>query len=329
MAKESKGTRPENRAPHHDAPTGESGGGMNTGVAIVGFVLCFVAGALLMFGYDKHQQGKSADITSDVASKDGEDHHGKGSVAGAAGPAWSDEAAAIPISSKDPMWGKRDAPVTIVQFSRLPVPVLLARRADARPGAADVRPGQGPHRLEEQPAALPPERQARGRSRRGRLRARGQRRVLEVPRHRVQEPGRPQPRQLREVGQGRGREGHGRVQGGPRQPQVGRQGRQGRRDGKAAGVQGTPSFFINGVFINGAQPFDNFKKTIDQELAEGPGQDRRRARQGRQSTSRWRRRTRRTRRRRRRRGEAAKDDTTTVFKVPVGTARCSAARTRS
>jgi len=37
-------------------------------------------------------------------------------------------------------------------------------------------------------------------------------------------------------------------------------------DGKAAGVQGTPSFFVNGVFINGAQPFENFKKTIDQEL---------------------------------------------------------------
>ena len=37
-------------------------------------------------------------------------------------------------------------------------------------------------------------------------------------------------------------------------------------DGKAAGVQGTPAFFVNGVFINGAQPFDNYKKTIDQEL---------------------------------------------------------------
>jgi protein-disulfide isomerase len=37
--------------------------------------------------------------------------------------------------------------------------------------------------------------------------------------------------------------------------------------GKAAGVQGTPAFFVNGIFINGAQPFDNFKKTIDQELA--------------------------------------------------------------
>ncbi len=59
----------------------------------------------------------------------------------------------------------------------------------------------------------------------------------------------------------------GRVQGGPRRPQMGRQGRQGsQRSGKSAGVQGTPAFFVNGVFINGAQPFDEFKKTIDQEL---------------------------------------------------------------
>ena len=57
-------------------------------------------------------------------------------------------------------------------------------------------------------------------------------------------------------------------------------------DGKAAGVQGTPAFFVNGVFINGAQPFDNFKKTIDQELDEGQGEDRRAGRRRTASTSR-------------------------------------------
>jgi protein-disulfide isomerase len=36
--------------------------------------------------------------------------------------------------------------------------------------------------------------------------------------------------------------------------------------GKKAGVTGTPAFFINGVFINGAQPFEQFKAIIDQEL---------------------------------------------------------------
>jgi len=37
-------------------------------------------------------------------------------------------------------------------------------------------------------------------------------------------------------------------------------------DGQAAGVKGTPAFFINGEFISGAQPFSVFKKAIDAEL---------------------------------------------------------------
>jgi protein-disulfide isomerase len=37
--------------------------------------------------------------------------------------------------------------------------------------------------------------------------------------------------------------------------------------GNDAGVNGTPAFFINGRMISGAQPFDVFKKIIDDELA--------------------------------------------------------------
>jgi protein-disulfide isomerase len=36
---------------------------------------------------------------------------------------------------------------------------------------------------------------------------------------------------------------------------------------KKVGVTGTPAFFINGVSLSGAQPLDEFKKVIDQELA--------------------------------------------------------------
>jgi protein-disulfide isomerase len=38
-------------------------------------------------------------------------------------------------------------------------------------------------------------------------------------------------------------------------------------DGSAAGVSGTPAFFVNGRMISGAQPFEKFKEIIDQELA--------------------------------------------------------------
>lgn len=37
--------------------------------------------------------------------------------------------------------------------------------------------------------------------------------------------------------------------------------------GKAAGVQGTPAFFVNGVFMSGAQPKDKFAAVIDEQLA--------------------------------------------------------------
>lgn len=40
-------------------------------------------------------------------------------------------------------------------------------------------------------------------------------------------------------------------------------------DGTKAGVSGTPAFFINGVFLNGAQPYERFKAVIDRELTKG------------------------------------------------------------
>jgi protein-disulfide isomerase len=39
------------------------------------------------------------------------------------------------------------------------------------------------------------------------------------------------------------------------------------QDGAAAGVSGTPTFFINGVKVVGAQPYSAFKQIIDQQLA--------------------------------------------------------------
>ena len=40
-----------------------------------------------------------------------------------------------------------------------------------------------------------------------------------------------------------------------------------QEDGQKVGVNGTPAFFINGILLSGAQPFDEFKSVIDAELA--------------------------------------------------------------
>lgn len=43
--------------------------------------------------------------------------------------------------------------------------------------------------------------------------------------------------------------------------------RKDQQDGMAAGVSGTPAYFINGKFLSGAQPFPAFEEIIEEELA--------------------------------------------------------------
>lgn len=43
--------------------------------------------------------------------------------------------------------------------------------------------------------------------------------------------------------------------------------RENQAAGEAVGVSGTPSFFVNGIHLSGAQPFAHFKTVIDKELA--------------------------------------------------------------
>jgi protein-disulfide isomerase len=41
------------------------------------------------------------------------------------------------------------------------------------------------------------------------------------------------------------------------------------KEAAGLGVTGTPGFFINGRFLKGAKPFEDFKKLIDEELGRG------------------------------------------------------------
>jgi protein-disulfide isomerase len=79
---------------------------MNKGTAIVGFLLSFLAGMGLMWGI-AHEGG--VEIGAEVASKSG-------------GSAESHASSPIPIGDDDPVWGKADAPVTIVEISDFECP---------------------------------------------------------------------------------------------------------------------------------------------------------------------------------------------------------------
>jgi len=56
---------------------------------------------------------------------------------------------------------------------------------------------------------------------------------------------------------------HACVESGRQEPLI----RQGFEAGQRAGVQATPTFYVNGLLVSGAQPYDLFKTVIEQELA--------------------------------------------------------------
>jgi protein-disulfide isomerase len=75
---------------------------MDKGIALVGFIVCFFAGSALTYGVDHARTSNSCGIE----------------IAGA----WSDGDSPVPVDAKDPVWGNRAAPVSIVIFSDFECP---------------------------------------------------------------------------------------------------------------------------------------------------------------------------------------------------------------
>jgi protein-disulfide isomerase len=295
------------KEPKNDPLADSDGGGVNTGVAVVGFLLCFLAGVAVMWGYDQHRL-RMGEIGPDTA----------GASAGSTAGGWDDSDSPVPVTSKDPMWGKRDAPVTIVEYSDFQCP--FCSRVEPTMDQVRTTYGQDKVRIiwKNNPLPMHPNAKPAAEAAQGAFALGGSDAFWKFHDSAFKNQQSLSADNYTKWASDAGVKDAAAYKAGLDSHKWAEKVEKDLNDGKSAGVQGTPSFFVNGVFINGAQPFDNFKKTIDQELdkanakikagtpksriyvemtkenkknapaAKGPDEDEK------------------------------KEDTTTVFKIPVG-----------
>ncbi|HEX7665258.1 MAG TPA: thioredoxin domain-containing protein [Polyangiaceae bacterium] len=232
----------------HSKAHADEGAGMNTGVAIVGFVLCFFAGMALMWGYDarRNKDGISGDSSA---------------------VAWSDSDSPIPIDSKDPMWGHRDAPVTIVQFSDYQCPFC----SRVEPTMDQVKQTYGPDKVrviwKNNPLPFHPNAKPAAEAAQGVFAMKGNDAFWKFHDEAFKNQKSLGTDSYVKWAQEAGVTNVADFQAGLTAHKWADKVDKDNAEGKQVGVNGTPGFYINGVEVSGAQPFDKFKAVIDAELA--------------------------------------------------------------
>jgi len=223
---------------------------INKGTAIVGFFMCFLVGMFLMWGIDR-RNGVSISAENSAAS----------------GAMVDQSDSPVPVTSKDPSWGKADAPVTVVIFSDFQCPFC----SRVVPTMEQIKKEYGPDKVrfiwKHNP--LPFHQQAR-------------------PAHEAAatvfgEAGSEAFWKFHDLAfqnQSALTDANFEAWAG----QAGANVAQFKAafsakkyaskvdadlaEGGKVGVNGTPGFRVNGVEISGAQPFPKFKEVIDAQLAE-------------------------------------------------------------
>ncbi len=234
-------------APEAKQPSFE-GGGMNTGVALIGFILCFIAGAGLMWAYDtnRNRQGGAAVITADGAS-------------------WSDDESPVPVSSKDPTWGSRSAPVTIVIFSEFQCPFC----SRVEPTLDQVKTTYGADKVrfvwKNEPLSFHDKAKPAAEAAQAVFALKGNDGFWKFHDTAFKNQSALSAESYEKWAVAAG------ADLAKFKSELASKKHQKKVDddhalAQKAGVNGTPAFFINGVSLSGAQPFDKFKTVIDEEL---------------------------------------------------------------
>jgi protein-disulfide isomerase len=273
------------------------GGGMSPGVALVGFVLCFLAGAGLMWGYDQNR------------AKQG----GGGIAAERPAVAWSDDESPIPVSSRDPVWGSRSAPVTIVVFSDFQCP--FCSRVE---GTVDqVKSTYGPDKVrviwKNEPLSFHEKAKPAAEAAMAVFDLGGSEAFWKFHGVAFKNQQSLSPESYERWAAGAGVDpARFKAELASRRPA--KKVDEDHELAKKVGVNGTPAFYVNGVALSGAQPFDKFKVVVDDELrkasaklASGTPKDRLYVEASREN------------KRAERTPVDPETDSTTVHRVPIGT----------
>ncbi|MBI4956919.1 MAG: thioredoxin domain-containing protein [Myxococcales bacterium] len=229
---------------------------MNKGTAVVGFILCFLAGVGLMWGVDRGGGGSHS-----VAAE-----HGQAKGIYPQGP-WSDEAASIPVSSKDPSWGARTAPVTIVIFSDFQCPYCKDNELGTM---QTLKEKYGPEKLrlvwKNNPLPMHSKAMPAHVAAQAVFRLAGSE-AFWAFNERAFENNRDLSPDNFEVWAAEAGVDAAKFKAAMADNAADRQKVQEDLDlGRRSGVSGTPAFFVNGVFINGNQSVGTFSQEIDRQL---------------------------------------------------------------
>jgi protein-disulfide isomerase len=246
MAKELKARAADEHAPAHKI---DAGGGMNTGVAVIGFGLCFLAGAGLMWGWDTHKNKNGEGISAESAG------------------GWSDEESPVPVSAKDPIWGNRAAPVTMVVFSDFQCPFC----GRVEPTVDQVKTTYGPDKVriiwKNEPLPFHPNAKPAAEAAQGVFALAGNDAFWKFHDTAFKNQQSLSADSYEKWAQAAGVKDMAKFKAGVSAHTWADKVDKDHAVAKAAGVNGTPAFYINGVSLSGAQPFDKFKAVIDQELS--------------------------------------------------------------
>jgi protein-disulfide isomerase len=227
--------------------------GINSGVATIGFVLAFLAGGALVWGYDQHDKNALS-------------HAAAGSSAATAAATWSDADAAIPITSADPTWGSRTAPVTVVEFSDFQCP--FCGRAEPSIQELKTHYGKDKLRIVWKDAPLPQHEKAKpaAEAAEGVFALGGNDAFWKFHDTAFKNQGALSDASYLQWARDAGVTDTAKLQAGLAAHTWADKVDRSNAASKTAGINGTPAFFVNGVLVSGAQPADKFEAVIDQEL---------------------------------------------------------------